>query len=92
VYALGEVALGTVSLAVKLPPWSPVTRTAAPVSRRVSVPARPHDPVLPATSTGVPGEVEPGLIDVMTGVLVTVTLTVADGQAARRLASATEPQ
>jgi hypothetical protein len=35
--------------------------------------------------------VEPGLIEVMTGVLVTVTVTVADGHA-RRPASATEPQ
>jgi Flp pilus assembly protein TadG len=46
------------------------------------VPARPQEPVLPTTSTGCPGGVDPGVTEEMTGVSVTVTVTVAAPQSA----------
>jgi hypothetical protein len=58
----------------------------------VSAPTRLQEPVLPATVTDRPADADRGLTEVITGALVTVTVTVAVGQAACRSRSTTEPQ
>jgi hypothetical protein len=80
-----------VRLAVKLPSRSPLTATAAPVPWRLSLPARLQEPVLPATSTFRPGGEDPGRTEEMTGVAVTVTETVANGQARPAASASTGP-
>ena len=67
---------------MKFPFCSAVTCTTTPVSSRVSVPVRLQEPALPATTIGLPGWADPGLTEVMAGVSVTATVTLAMPQGA----------
>jgi hypothetical protein len=69
-WVFGKVPAGTVKVATKSPCLSPVTWTETPsgVPWKVRVPARPQEPVLPRTSTGLLGGVDPGITDAIDAV------------------------
>jgi len=87
------VPAGTVKLLANPPVSSPATTMGmSTVPWKTSVPERLQEPVLPTTSTGRPGGVAPGATDEMTGVSVTVTVTVALSQSAVPLVLRTSSQ